>query len=99
MVASGLRRSRAGPAMQPIADWLRKLGLGQYTQCFAENDINFSILPDLTDQDLKDLGVASLGHRRQLLRAIAQPGGGVTTAIVSAIKPPPPRLRRPSTVR
>src|ERR1700746_1110476 len=72
MVASGLRRSRAGPAMQPIADWLRKLGLGQYTQCFAENDINFSILPDLTDQDLKDLGVASLGHRRLLLRAIAE---------------------------
>jgi hypothetical protein len=38
---------------------------------FAENDVSFSILPDLTDQDLKELGVASLGHRRQLLRAIA----------------------------
>ena len=58
--------------MQQIADWLEKLGLGQYAQRFAENDINFSILSDLTDQDLKELGVSSLGHRRQLLRAIAE---------------------------
>jgi class 3 adenylate cyclase/predicted ATPase len=57
--------------MQQVADWLLNLGLGKYAQSFAENDINFSILPDLTDQDLKELGVASLGHRRQLLRAIA----------------------------
>jgi SAM domain (Sterile alpha motif) len=56
-------------AIRPIADWLEKLGLGQYAQRFAENDISFSVLPDLTDQDLKDIGV-SLGHRRQLLRAI-----------------------------
>jgi hypothetical protein len=39
---------------------------------FAENNINFAILPDLTDQDLKEIGVASLGHRRQLLRAITE---------------------------
>ena len=58
--------------MQQIADWLGKLGLGQYAQSFAENDINFAILSDLTDQDLKELGVSSLGHRRQLLRAIAE---------------------------
>jgi hypothetical protein len=57
--------------MQQIADWLEKLGLGQYAQRFAENDINFGLLPHLTDQDLKELGVASLGHRRQLLLAIA----------------------------
>jgi SAM domain (Sterile alpha motif) len=76
--------------MQPIADWLRKLGLGQYTQCFAENDINFSILPDLTDQDLKDLGVASLGHRRQLLRAIAQLSGGESRAKETAELPNAP---------
>ena len=56
--------------MQQVADWLEKLGLGQYAQRFAENDISFSVLPDLTDQDLKEIGV-SLGHRRQLLRAIA----------------------------
>jgi class 3 adenylate cyclase/predicted ATPase len=58
--------------MQEISNWLRKLGLGQYAQRFVENDINFAILPDLTDQDLKELGVHSLGHRRQLLRAIAE---------------------------
>ena len=58
--------------MQQIADWLQRLGLGQYAKAFAENDINFAILPDLTDQDLKELGVASLGHRRQLLRAITE---------------------------
>ena len=48
-----------------------KLGLGQYAHRFAENDITFAVLPDLTDQDLKEIGV-SLGHRRQLLRAIAE---------------------------
>ena len=57
--------------MQQVADWLQKLGLGQYAQPFAENDISFSVLPDLTDQDLKEIGV-SLGHRRQLLRAIGE---------------------------
>ena len=61
--------------MQQIADWLEKLGLGQYAQQFAENDINFTILSDLSDQDLKELGVSSLGHRRQLLRAIAELDG------------------------
>jgi hypothetical protein len=61
--------------MQQVADWLEKLGLGQYAQRFAENDINFSILSDLTDQDLEKIGVTSLGHRRQLLRAIAELNG------------------------
>jgi class 3 adenylate cyclase/predicted ATPase len=58
--------------MQQVADWLEKLGLGQYAQRFAENDISFVILPDLTDQDLEKIGIASLGHRRLLLRAIAE---------------------------
>ena len=58
--------------MQQVADWLEKLGLGQYAQRFAENDISFVILPDLTDRDLEKIGVASLGHRRLLLRAIAE---------------------------
>jgi SAM domain (Sterile alpha motif) len=57
--------------MQQVADWLEKLGLGQYGKRFAENDISFSVLPDLTDQHLKEIGV-SLGHRLQLLRAIAE---------------------------
>ena len=58
--------------MQQVADWLEKLGLGKYAQRFAENDISFAVLPDLTDQHLKEIGV-SLGHRLQLLRAIAEP--------------------------
>ena len=45
-------------AMQQVADWLEKLGLGQYAQRFAENDIDFLVLPELTDADLKELGVA-----------------------------------------
>jgi hypothetical protein len=57
--------------MQQVTDWLAKLGLGQYAQRFAENNISFSILPDLTDQHLKEIGV-SLGHRLRLLRAIAE---------------------------
>jgi len=56
--------------MRQVTDWLEKLGLGQYAQRFAENDIGFAVLPDLTEQDLKDIWV-SLGHRRLLLRAIA----------------------------
>ena len=58
--------------MQQVAEWLEKLVLGQYAQRFAENNIDFAILPDLTDQNLKELGVSSLGHRRQLLRAITE---------------------------
>ena len=57
--------------MQEIADWLDKLGMSEYAQRFAENGIDFSVLPDLTDQDLEDMGVV-LGHRRKILRAIAE---------------------------
>jgi hypothetical protein len=57
--------------MQQIADWLKTLGMSEYAERFAENDIDFTILGDLTDQDLEKIGVASLGHRRKLLRAIA----------------------------
>ena len=57
--------------MRQIADWLREIGLEQYAQRFAENDIDFSILNELTDQDLEKIGIISLGHRRKSLRAIA----------------------------
>jgi class 3 adenylate cyclase len=60
--------------MQQVADWLEKLGLGQYAQRFAENGVDFSVLPDLTDQDLEKIGVL-LGHRRKMLRAIAELSG------------------------
>ena len=57
--------------MQQIADWLEKLGLSEYARCFAENRIDFSVLPDLTDQHLKDLGLP-LGDRLKMLRAIRE---------------------------
>ena len=63
--------------MQQIADWLEKLGLSEYAQRFAENRVDFSVLRDLTDQDLKDLGIV-LGDRRKLLRAIAELSGAPT---------------------
>ena len=75
--------------MQQIADWLEKLGLGQYAQRFAENDIDFDVLNDLTDQDLEKIGVTSLGHRRKLLRAIANLKGveQITAAVGVAAAP------------
>ncbi len=76
--------------MQQIADWLEKLNLGQYAKQFAENDITFGILPELTDQDLKELGIASLGHRRQLLRAIAQLSSGEGAAKALPAESPAP---------
>jgi class 3 adenylate cyclase len=57
--------------MTGVTEWLDSIGLSEYAQCFAENGIDLSVLRDLTDQDLKELGVL-LGHRRKLLRAIAQ---------------------------
>jgi class 3 adenylate cyclase len=57
--------------MQPIVHWLNALGLGQYAQRFADNDIDAGILRDLTDEDLEKIGV-SLGHRKKILRAIAE---------------------------
>ena len=56
--------------MQQIADWLSRLGMSEYAQRFAENGIDLSVLPELTEQDLKEIGVI-LGHRRKILRAIA----------------------------
>jgi class 3 adenylate cyclase/predicted ATPase len=57
--------------MQQIADWLEKLGLGQYTERFAENEIDVTVLRHLTDQDLREIGVP-LGHRRKILAAIRE---------------------------
>src|SRR3954469_9461943 len=54
-----------------VRGWLRRLGLEQYEAAFRENEIDDAILPNLTAEDLKDLGVAVVGHRRKLLDAIA----------------------------
>ena len=54
-----------------IVVWLRSLGLGKYEAAFRENDIDETVLPSLTHENLKELGVASFGHRVKLLDAIA----------------------------
>ncbi|TCK36334.1 tetratricopeptide repeat protein [Paraburkholderia sp. BL8N3] len=65
-----------------IGQWLDGLGLGQYAHAFAENDVDLPLLAQLTDADLKELGVASLGHRKRMLAAIA--GRGAALAPVSS---------------
>jgi class 3 adenylate cyclase/predicted ATPase len=74
--------------MHEIAQWLEKLGMSEYAARFAENRIDFPVLRDLTDQDLKDLGVV-LGDRRKMLRAINELDG-TPAAAVPALAPAPP---------
>ncbi len=75
-----------------VGAWLRGLGLGQYEQAFRDNDIDAGLLPTLTTDELRELGVASLGHRKRLLAAIAAlatpaaPGGSLSSQ--------PPRAER-----
>jgi hypothetical protein len=71
---------RLGGGMTKIGIWLRDLGLPQYAQRFEENGVDPSVLRDLTDEDLKELGVL-LGHRRRILRAIAEAQGGTPTTM------------------
>ena len=54
-----------------VGDWLWGLGLAQYERAFRANAIDGAVLPNLTAEDLKEIGVAAVGHRRRLLDAIA----------------------------
>ena len=54
-----------------VVVWLRSLGLGKYEAAFRENEIDERVLPNLTQEDLKEIGVGPVGHRRILLEAIA----------------------------
>jgi class 3 adenylate cyclase/predicted ATPase len=75
-----------------IGGWLRSLGLEQYEAKFRENAIDATVLPDLTAEDLRDLGIDLIGHRRKLLAAIAalHTGTKATTADVSLATDRPP---------
>jgi hypothetical protein len=67
-----------------ILVWLRSLGLERYEAVFRENDIDEAVLPSLTHENLKEIGVASFGHRVKLLDAIAAPrneGSGKTPSV------------------
>jgi len=72
--------------MKGIAEWLASIGLSEYAQRFADNGIDLSVIRDLTEQDLKDLGVL-LGHRRRILRAIAELGGVAAAPTETATEP------------
>ena len=54
-----------------VTEWLNRLGLDQYAVNFEDNAIELDILPDLTDSDLKEIGIAALGHRKTILKAIS----------------------------
>src|SRR5215813_11438707 len=54
-----------------VAAWLHGLGLERYEAAFRDNEIDWAVMPELTADDLKDIGVAAVGHRRKLLAAIA----------------------------
>ena len=76
-----------------IGGWLRSLGLERYEAAFRENEIDDTVLPSLTAEDLKDLGVGIVGHRRKLLDAIAVLGAYASakepTAEIASILPKP----------
>ncbi len=84
-----------------IGAWLQALGLERYEQGFRDNDVNVDLLRDLTESDLETLGVASLGHRKMILRAIealrplgADMAAGATAAADEAsLAPPAPASR------
>ena len=66
-----IRAGLSSGAIMDLGGWLRSLGLEQYEAVFRDNAINEKVLPHLTAEDLKDLGVVIVGHRRTLLDAIA----------------------------
>ncbi len=74
--------------MTGISEWLASIGLAEYAQRFGENAIDLSVVRDLTEQDLKDLGVL-LGHRRKMLRAISELKGGIPVAPQAGARPVP----------
>src|SRR5271166_3921744 len=67
-----------------VAAWLQSLGLERYEPLFRDNEIDWEVLPKLTSEDLKEIGVVAIGHRRKLLDAIAALGTEVPAATVTA---------------
>jgi class 3 adenylate cyclase/predicted ATPase len=70
-----------------IDAWLRGIGLAQYAEMFRANDIDIELLGRLTNDDLKDIGVVSFGHRKKLLEAIAELAGAFPVSPQPAIEP------------
>jgi SAM domain (Sterile alpha motif) len=76
-----------------VGDWLRELNLEQYEAAFHANDVDAEVLPTLTADDLKDMGITSIGHRRRLLEAIARLR--IKAAPENEVPPPHAPLRSP----
>ena len=66
-----------------IATWLQDLGLERYVPAFHDNEIDWEVLPKLTSEDLREIGVAAIGHRRKLLDAISALGAAAPVATVT----------------
>jgi class 3 adenylate cyclase len=85
-----------------VAAWLQGLGLERYAPAFRDNEIDWEVLPKLTSEDLREIGVAAIGHRRKLLEAIAALGTpaltSAVTASVSDASVPPEAERRQLTI-
>jgi class 3 adenylate cyclase/tetratricopeptide (TPR) repeat protein len=73
-----------------VAAWLQSLGLERYEPLFRDNEIDWEVLPKLTSEDLKEIGVVAIGHRRKLLDAIAAVGAAVPATAVMAASPDAP---------
>ena len=71
-----------------VVVWLRSLGLGKYEAAFRENEIDETVLPSLTHETLKELGVTAVGHRLKLLGAIAALGTDGAASSPPLTKPP-----------
>src|SRR3981189_1960452 len=75
--------------MMDVGVWLHGLGLGQYEAAFREHEIDGNILPNLTADDLKELGVIGVGHRRKLLTAIPSLDQPAPASDMAATAPQP----------
>ena len=73
-----------GDDQMDIEAWLQGLGLERYAPAFRDNEIDWEVLPKLTTEDLREIGVAAVGHRRKLLGAIAALGASAPTSAVTA---------------
>jgi class 3 adenylate cyclase/predicted ATPase len=74
-----------------VSKWLLELGLGKYAEAFAENDVEFDVLAELSDDDLCQLGL-SLGHRRRFLKAVAEQTAGTQPGAPTAATNASPKL-------
>src|SRR6516162_2678482 len=75
----------AGDHRMDIEAWLQGLGLERYAPAFRDNEIDWEVLPKLTSEDLREIGVAAVGHRRKLLGAIAALSASAPAAAVAAV--------------